>query len=454
MLNKIIDFGIFSILFISSYVLTKEPFEFYLNYIPLIILLFIFGFKYKFPTKILYLFIPLLIFGLINIFAQNNTVESFLKIYLNIFIGIVFFYYVFVYYERDVKKFFSIYMSWCIVVSIIGLFQLVSYFIGFKYGYNFAYFGLNKWGITKGGLGIRINSIFCEPSYFASTVGPAFFISVYNLVFNNNWFISKKKSILIVITYILTFSSLAYLSILIVIILLLLNYGIVRYIVFVIPMSIILFLFIYNNVPEFKDRFDGTTALYIDGILENEGANQTKGGFLSQYKAKVNILGKVHGSSFVQYNNFIITKKNFIKNPLFGSGLGSHQYAFEKYNLNAFIGDKYKNNNTDANSMLLRIISETGLFGLIFIILFIRDNYIKREDDDSKNTYHWLISNATLVIILLQLFRQGNYTFGGFMAYMWLYYYTKQSYLEFKDKQENAELTAENEEITNQSTIQ
>jgi hypothetical protein len=158
-------------------------------------------------------------------------------------------------------------MSWCIVVSIIGLFQLVSYFIGFKYGYNFAYFGLNKWGITKGGLGIRINSIFCEPSYFASTVGPAFFISVYNLVFNNNWFISKKKSILIVITYILTFSSLAYLSILIVIILLLLNYGIVRYIVFVIPMSIILFLFIYNNVPEFKDRFDGTTALYIDGIL-------------------------------------------------------------------------------------------------------------------------------------------------------------------------------------------
>ena len=104
--------------------------------------------------------------------------------------------------------------------------------------------------------------------------------------------------------------------------------------------------------------------------------------------------------------------------------------------------------------MLLRIISETGLFGLIFIILFIRYNYIKRDDDDSKNSYHWLISNATLVIILLQLFRQGNYTFGGFMAYMWLYYYTKQSYLEFKEKQENAELTTENEEITNQSTIQ
>ena len=133
MLNKIIDFGIFSILFVSSIILSKEPFEFYLNYIPLIILLIVFSFKFRFPTKILYLFIPLLIFGLINIFAENNTIESFLKIYLNIFIGIVFFYYVFDYYERDVKKFFSIYMSWCIVVCIIGLFQLGFYFVGFKY---------------------------------------------------------------------------------------------------------------------------------------------------------------------------------------------------------------------------------------------------------------------------------------------------------------------------------
>jgi ABC-type siderophore export system fused ATPase/permease subunit len=65
------------------------------------------------------------------------------------------------------------------------------------------------------------------------------------------------KSILIVFTYILTFSSLAYLSILIVIILLLLNYGIVRYVVFVVPLSLIFFIFIYKNVPEFKERLDG-----------------------------------------------------------------------------------------------------------------------------------------------------------------------------------------------------
>ena len=68
---------------------------------------------------------------------------------------------------------------------------------------------------------------------------------------------NNYQVILIVFTYILTFSSLAYLSILIVIILLLLNYGIVRYVVFVVPLSLIFFIFIYKNVPEFKERLDG-----------------------------------------------------------------------------------------------------------------------------------------------------------------------------------------------------
>jgi hypothetical protein len=443
MLSKIIDFGIFSILFFSSYILFGLPFEFYINYIPLILLLFIFIFKYKFPTKILYLFIPLLIFGLINIFYDNNTFGSFIKIFSNILISVTFFYYVFEYYEKDIKRFFQTYMQWCVVVSVIGLIQLVSYLVGFVYGYDFGLIGLNKWGVIEGGFGIRINSIFCEPSYFASTVGPAFFISVYNLIFNKSYFINRKKAIIISIAYLLTFSSLAYLSILIVLLLLLYNYGLVRYILLSIPILLVIFSFIYNNVSEFKERYDGFTALYFDGILENQGTSETKGGFLSQNKSKINILGKVHGSSFVQYNNFVITKTNFYKNPFFGTGLGSHQFAFEKYNLNAFMGDKYRNNNSDANSMLLRIISETGLFGLIFIFLFIKNNYVKRNEDtekDPESMYIWLISNAVLVIILLQLIRQGNYTFGGFMAYMWLYYYAYQANASLKMKKVENEL--------------
>jgi hypothetical protein len=167
---------------------------------------------------------------------------------------------------------------------------------------------------------------------------------------------------------------------------------------------------------------------------------------MQQISHKINILGKIHGSSFVQYNNFVVAKENFVRNPLFGSGLGSHGIAFEKYNLNSFMGNEYKNNSSDANSMLLRIISETGLYGIIFMFLFIKNYYVKKDPENEISDYHWLISNAVLIIILLQLARQGNYTYGGFMAYMWLYYYTKEDYLK---KTEEYNLQKEQVEIEN-----
>ena len=440
MFSKIVNLGIFSILFFSSMVLFRNqlPFEFYVNYVPLIILFFVFIFKYRFPSQIMYLFIPLLIFGLINIFFSNNTLGEFFKIYINVFVGVLFFYYVFEYYERDVEKFFSIYIQFCIVACLICIIQLVSYNIGFKLGYHYGWLGFNKWGLAKGGFfGLRVNGFFSEPSYVASTIGPAFFISVYNLIFNKSYFITRSVSIFITITYLLTFSSVAYLGVFFVLVLILINFGFVRYLLFFIPIIILLFYGLYSNVTEFKIRMDGLSSLYFEDILNTQGTNTSGGGYQQQIAHKINILGKIHGSSFVQFNNFIVTKENFKSNPIFGTGLGSHGIAFEKYNLNSFIGNEYRNNSSDANSMLLRIISETGLFGIVFMYLFIKNNFIKRDPTNEISDYHWLISNAVLVIILLQLARQGNYTYGGFIAYMWLYYYTKKDYLKKTEEYQN-----------------
>lgn len=439
MLRKLNDIAIFSVIFISSIILFKTPFEFYISYIGLIILLFAWLFKFKFPSQILYLFLPLLVFGIINIVFDNNTFSFFIKIYANIFVAVLFFYYVFEYYDRDIVRFFSIYMTWSYVAAIIGIIQLISYKIGFAPGYDYKIlFGFNKWGVTPGGLGIRVNSIFCEPSYVGSTLGPAFFISFYNIVFNKAYFITKLQGLIIITTYLLSTSSVAYLGIFITLILLLINFGIVRYLVVVVPFILILFYFTYNNVSEFRTRMDGLKALYVDNILEKEAGKDNRGGFMVQYTRKLYLLKTVHGSSFVQYNNYIIAKNNFFANPLFGTGLGSHQYIFSKYDMSYLLGGEYDNNVADANSMFLRTVSETGLFGVIFLFLFIRRNYVKRDPDHPEADYHWLISNAVLVIILLQLARQGNYTFGGFMAFMWLYYYTKLDYFKFLEKGEES----------------
>ena len=114
MLNRIVTFGIFSNLFFCAYVLFKQPFEFYPPYIFIIAFLPLFVLKFKFPTFILKLLFPLLIFGLISIWTYDNTYPYFFKIYINVFISVLFYYYVFVAYEFDVEKLFGYYMAGCL----------------------------------------------------------------------------------------------------------------------------------------------------------------------------------------------------------------------------------------------------------------------------------------------------------------------------------------------------
>ena len=130
-----------------------------------------------------------------------------------------------------------------------------------------------------------------------------------------------------------------------------------------------LFFIAYNNTKEFKERVDGINELFFENILDNDiSKTETKSGKVKRIR---NFLKRVHGSSFVFYNNYNAAKQNFKENPLFGTGLGSHEFAYEKYNLSEKIGGIYQFNTTDANSMFLRVVSEAGLIGILFLILFV-----------------------------------------------------------------------------------
>jgi O-antigen ligase len=291
------------------------------------------------------------------------------------------------------------------IVSIIGIVQIVSYMLGIGIGYDFKLLGLNKWGVQPGGyFGIRLNSIFSEPSYFGGSIGPAFFVSIYNLTRKKEVFISRNKSLIIIAAYLLTFSTVAYVGIFIVLILMLINFGFIRYVAVFVPLIIVSYIILYNNVQEFQDRIDGVTQLY-EGTVEKST--------------------DVHGSSFVQYNNIHIATENFKRNPFFGTGLGSHEMAYDKYSLADEFGGQNQFNKSDANSMFLRLMSETGLYGLILIIFFIIRNFVFKGNDTSESNY-WIISNAVLVVIILQLFLQGNYTYNGFFFYLWMYFFTSK----------------------------
>lgn len=399
--------------FINSYIFFREPFEFYFGYLIYIFLLPSFVSKYGLNRHLSYIFFILLITGVINIALGANTTALFIKVFTGLSLSYFFYYYVVVEFKYDVEKLFKWYLTGCYIASLLGVFQLVSFLVGFEAGTRFG--GIfNKWGLTYGGwLGLRINSIFAEPTHLAAVLSAAFFVSVNNFLRKESYHLSKFKSAVVIAIYILSFSGLGQVGIFLALIMLLINYGLVRYLIVVAPLSIILFNVLYNNVPEFRERLDGLTSL-------NSG---------EEFQ-----LGKTHGSSFILYNNYNVALKNFKTNFVFGSGIGSHPVAFEKYTMAKHIKTYGFNlNSADANSMFLRLLSETGLFGVSIFLFIVFKGYVKKVDGDESE--YWLISNGILIMILLNLFRQGHYFLNGFPLFMFLYYYNKVNYQKYIETQ-------------------
>jgi O-antigen ligase len=239
-------------------------------------------------------------------------------------------------------------------------------------------------------------------------LGPAAFVSLLNILRKKNYHYKIYQSVVILIALYLSRSSTGYLGLFFVVLILGLNFGYIFYVIIFFIVGYFAALGLYNTVDEFKVRVDNSTALWLHDDLALENVNS---------------------SSFVLYNNAHIAWTNLKEHPLFGTGLGSHPVAYEKYSYTKTIvkvkGIEF--NKQDANSMFFRLMSETGLFGLVFVFILIFRCFVGYNGDDDDN--HWIISGAVLITILLYLVRQGNYFLNGFPFFVWLYYYTKLSSL-------------------------
>ncbi|MCX6312802.1 MAG: hypothetical protein NT084_14360 [Bacteroidetes bacterium] len=407
--TRLINVLIFLSVFISSITFFNTPFEGYVHYIIFILLLPPFMINFGAPKKVMGLLVFPLIAGILEIFMGNNTWDLFLKIFIGVLLSASFYGYVMEYFDFDTQKIFGYYLKGALIVSYIGLFQFFSYQIHFRFGYDYSWI-LNKWGVVQSGFGIRINSIFSESSQCAIVLSPACFVAIYNLLPRNKKYVfSKFQSCIVLLTTFLTISSTGYMGLFLMLFFLLLNYGKISYFLFGFPVIILASFILYNNIPEFKSRIDSSLGLWIEEDFKLENVNS---------------------SSFILYNNYHTAQENFLSNPFTGTGLGSHKVAFDKYSLTnrADIID-LQFNKSDGNSLFIRLMSETGLMGLIFIFVFIRRFYVRRNEFDEEGT-HWIISNAILIIILLYLLRQGNYFLNGFPLFLWLYYYNRKKHVD------------------------
>jgi hypothetical protein len=370
------------------------------SYLAFVIFFPIFFTKFGLPRWPVLLFFPLLISGIVYVATGQNTSTMFIKIFVGFFASVLFYHYVIQVFDFKLKELFKYYMVGSLLVSFIGIFQLASYFVGFTPGYNYNWL-FNKWSLTEGGLGLRLNSVFSEPSYFAAVISPAFFVALYNTIARKTLFIKRWHGLVIILAYLLTYSSLGIIGIFVAIVLFLLNLGIVKYSIIFVPLFIFSFDYAYKNVPEFTDRWDGTFTMF-------ETQN---------YKSY-----DIHGSSFVLYNNYHIAFENFKRHPLFGTGLGSHPVAFDKYSLTNLSGAvDIEFNKMDANSMALRLMSETGIYGLFVMFFILFKCWIFKQRAASEE--HWVMSNGIALIIILYLARQGHYFLNGFPFFLWMYFY-------------------------------
>lgn len=398
--NYLIIFNIFG----GGFVLFSSPFDFYLGYIFIILFLFVYlTFYMDIYVNRAFIFILMLLtfFSLINVYLGNDSLALLLKQFVGISISGIGYYLLFKVNKYDFDKLFKIYLKIAFIVAIIGIIQQISYLADFKYGYDYSYFISNFKIVETAGLGLlRVNSILPEPAHFAASIMPATFIAILNIFNKEYFYLSKWKSLIIISSVLLSFSVVAYIGVIIAFMLIICNYKRFKYLAFGAILISAFMLFTYTYVPEVKIRVDDSISALMGEVT----------------------LEEVNLSTFALYSNVLVAYNSLINNPIFGSGLGSHAISYDKY-IGSIVDINKPGfvlvNRQDANSLFLRLISETGLLGTIIVFYFILKFYVSIN----KDKYFWIISNSVMCLFLINLLRQGHYFYNGLFFFVWLYYF-------------------------------
>ena len=273
--------------------------------------------------------------------------------------------------KRDVHphRVFEVYLKISYFVALFGLVQWVlSYF-----------FGINILIKESGAL----DSITYEPSHYATVIMPA---AIYRLLYFRE---NRLESFVILLSLLLTFSLTAYVVIVLVIML-------PRLRLRMIPV-ILLVLFLVNALlPILNDRL----TYRIEGL--ETVLRDTSG-------ERPYDLHGTNASIISLYTNMDVAFFSLIESPLIGSGLGGHETMYYRY----FDGKQFEGhrwfgiNYNSAHSLLLRIISETGLVGVVSFFVFLYRNYVPISF--SRHNIHHVVSLSCIGHFVCKCFKLGGY---------------------------------------------
>lgn len=345
--------------------------------------------------------------SLINLYLGNDLFDRLFKQIAGIGISALAFYIFIKANKYDAHKLFRIYLKIAVVIGIIGLIQFLSSLVGFRPGYDFGWI-LIKWGSTRmSGSFIRVNSILPEPAGFCFVMMPACFTALNSLISRSYKLLNRCQCLIILASFILSFSAIGLLGMGFAICLILYNNQKIRYLFWELMIVVVVAFLSYNYVGNIRIRVDDSYKIITGGTA---------------------YLGVVNESTYALFSNFFVSINNFKENPFFGSGLGSYGLVYQRQiDRVSAIGqsqfDKLMINAEDANSMFLRLLSETGLFGVLLVFTFMAKFYLRKKKD--RTGYLWIVNNGILCLFFVRLIRGGHYFDNGFFFFVWMYYFSK-----------------------------
>ena len=318
-------------------------------------------------------------------------------------------------YFDGVENMWGRYVKICKFFSYVALFQYFCYLI----------FGNDPLAIARPmateGIFLRLHAYFEEPGTYSTFITPCIAYYLFDIKRIKE---DKINFACLFVTYIGTFTSIAYVVLAIIFLYKFFTnrYGrIIVVLIAVIGSSFVIASI--NSAEEYNDE-QGLLAQSFSKITDTANAfsDMDPEAFellnLSSYSLMTNIWVSINAPSRV-----------------LGTGIGTHAISYERLYQSDF--PEYGLNKHDAYSILTRVFSEFGIIG-VFIMLVVVFRYF-----NPKN----IINVSILFFIIASFIRGGHYTYNGLFFFAFMYYYSSKQYIRKTERRLSVPLNPSETEI-------
>jgi hypothetical protein len=388
----------------------------YSNVVTLFILLLFFIQLVTFKISVPKWFIYLNSYIIIQTFLYNSNVIDFQSSFRHFFAFLLFSITinVFLLHQKlEFEKFMKVYHILSFFFILVAFFQILLFTtLNFTFlpqniisGNSYESFSPEILGFIP-----RAPSVFSEPAHYATFLLPSVYCSITNLLnkYDLSGEITRFKSIIFIFGMVLTFSLVGYFFTLICF-------------VYVFNLKSNRRKYIFNLQTIFLMLAIGTSIFIVAksplsnkiSSFINQGLNPGEFEYTSS-----DLTG------FALISNFYVAYESLIGSSYLGSGFNTHVKNYDR-----FIGNNFTEkqiimelNKEDAGSIYLRLISEFGIPGLLFLILFLVKFKVRSMYFGSSYAEH--LNNLSLIMIITYSFRQGSYLSVYFLLFLGMYFYS------------------------------